>query len=322
MIQIRKAQRKKAKFRLGLVGPSGSGKTYSSLLIAKGLGGKVGLIDTENGSGDLYSDLMNYDIITLSAPFEIKKYLDCMKAFEDSGYDTIIMDSLSHAWAGQGGLLDKHAKISESGRGNSYTAWRMVTPDHNLLVESILQSKCNVIATMRAKTEYVIEKNEKGREAPKKIGLSPVQRDGMDYEFTTVFDIDLTHTAHASKDRTGIFDGQWFPIGEETGKKMLDWINSGSDEAPKTIIAAVAPIKKEIKSGLEKFGTLDMFDLEGKLFEMSNAMDLDELKEMYTNTYQAAIYFEIGKEYVDRITECKDKIKNKLCEELNNTAVG
>lgn len=230
MVQIRKAERKKAKLRMGLVAPSGAGKTYSALLIAFGLGGKVGVIDTENGSADLYANLGDYDVITLSAPFTVAKYIEAIKAFESADYNTIIIDSLSHAWAGDGGLLDKQGKIADTGKGNSYTAWRQITPEHNNLIESMLQSKCHIIATMRAKTEYVMEVTDKGKQAPKKVGLAPVQRDGMDYEFTVVLDIDVaTHQATSSKDRTGLFDGQIFKPTQETGERLLQWLNDGID---------------------------------------------------------------------------------------------
>jgi hypothetical protein len=150
---FRKAERRKARLRLGIAGPSGSGKTYSALLIAFGLGGKVALIDTENGSGDMYPHLGDYDVLTLRAPFTPDKYIEGIREAEKAGYSTVIIDSLSHAWAGEGGLLDQHGKIADSGKGNSYTAWRSITPKHNALVEAMLQSSCHVIATMRTKTE-------------------------------------------------------------------------------------------------------------------------------------------------------------------------
>lgn len=227
-MQIRKAERKRAKLRLGMSGPSGSGKTYSSLLLAFGLGGKAGLIDTENGSGDLYADLGDYDIITLGAPFVIDKYLKAISAFESAEYNTIIIDSLSHAWAGAGGLLDKQGRIADSGKGSSYTAWRMITPEHNSLVEAMLQSPCHILATMRSKVEYVIDKDSRGKDVPKKIGLAPVQRDGMEYEFTLFLEIAQDHTAWAAKDRTGLLDGQYFRITQDTGQTLLAWLESGT----------------------------------------------------------------------------------------------
>ena len=229
-LQIRKAQRRKAKLRLALIGPSGSGKTMSALKLAFGIGGKVGIIDTENGSADLYASLGDYDVITLEKPYTVNKYREAITAFENGGYDTIIVDSLSHAWAGAGGLLDKQGQIANRPGTNSYAAWREVTPDHNALVEALLSSRCHIIVTMRVKTEYVLETNERGKQVPRKVGLAPVQRDGVEYEFTVVMDIDIDHKAAASKDRTTLFDGWRDTITEGTGRQLLQWLESGTDE--------------------------------------------------------------------------------------------
>ena len=225
-MEIRKAERKKAKLRLGIAAPSGAGKTYSALLMAFGLGGKIGLIDTEHGSGDLYAHLGDYDIISIDAPYTVKKYIEAVAAFEAAEYNTIIIDSLSHAWAGDGGLLDKQGKMADRGV-NSFAAWRTITPEHNNLVDAMLRSPCHIIATMRAKQEYVLETNDKGKQQPKKVGMAPVQREGMEYEFTVMLDVDMNHIATASKDRTSLFDGQFFKIDKSTGERLLDWLETG-----------------------------------------------------------------------------------------------
>ncbi|MDE3023728.1 MAG: AAA family ATPase [Pseudomonadota bacterium] len=251
-MQIRKAQRQKAKLRLGISAPSGAGKSYSSLLLAFGLGGKVGVIDTENGSADLYAHLGDYDIIGLQSPYTISKYLAAIKEFEKEGYTTIIIDSLTHAWSGEGGLLDKQGKIADSGKGNSYTAWRSITPEHNSLVEAMLQSPCHIIATMRAKTEYVLETGSNGKQTPKKVGLAPIQRDGMEFEFTIFMDIDSMHIATATKDRTSILDGTYFKITEQTGKDLLVWLEQGADAPPQLTIDDYRKIMNEAKSKEDK----------------------------------------------------------------------
>lgn len=226
---FKKAERKKAKLRLALCGPSGSGKSYSSLLIAQGLGGRIAMIDTERGSGELYSHLCDYDVCQIAPPFSVKKYLEAIKGAEAAGYSTIIIDSLTHAWAAEGGLLDLvDKKTAASSSRNSYTAWRDVTPMHNNLVDAMLQSNCHIIATMRTKTAYEIQENDRGKKAPVKIGTAPVQRDGMDYEFTTVFDISPErHMATVNKDRTSLFDGQVFVINAGTGTKLKAWLEGG-----------------------------------------------------------------------------------------------
>ena len=196
------------------------------MLLAKGLGNKIAVIDTENSSASLYADVVEFDTCVINAPYEVSKYTTAIAEAEKAGYDVIIIDSLSHAWAGEGGLLDKQGKIADSGKGNSYTAWRTITPEHNRLVEKILSCKTHVIATMRSKMEYSQEKDDKGRSVIKKIGLAPIQREGMDYEFTLVFDVDCNHISTASKDRTGIFDGKFEKIAPETADKIKAWLTA------------------------------------------------------------------------------------------------
>jgi hypothetical protein len=233
-MEIRKAQRKKAKLRLGIAAPSGAGKTYSALLLAFGIGGKVGVIDTEHGSADLYEDLGDYDIINIEAPYTVQKYRAALNAFENAGYSVVIMDSLSHAWAGDGGLLDKQGKLADRPGANGYAAWRTITPEHNGLVEAILTSPCHIIATMRSKQEYVLETNDKGKQTPRKVGMAPVQREGMEYEFTVMLDIDMSHVASSSKDRTRLFDGQLFKIERKHGETLRQWLETGVEPPQET----------------------------------------------------------------------------------------
>jgi AAA domain len=238
---IRKAERRKAKLRLAICGPTGAGKTMSALQLAFGLGGKIGLIDTEHGSGDLYAHLGDYDVITLDAPYTVAKYRDAIRAFEDAGYATIIVDSLSHAWAGEGGLLDKQGQLESSGRyKNSFATWREITPEHNKLVEEMLGSPAHIIATMRSKMEWIVEKDDRGRNTVRKVGLAPVQKDGVSYEFTTVLDVAENHTAQASKDRTSLFDGWCDRISPETGRMLRQWLDSGT-EPVRAMPASMAP---------------------------------------------------------------------------------
>ena len=220
-MKITTAQRKRAKIRLSIQGPSGSGKTFSSLLIAKGLVGKwesICVIDTENHSADLYSHLGPYNVLTLGKPFNPEAYSQAIELCEQSGMKAIIIDSLSHEWEGDGGILDIHAGMV----GNSFTNWSKVTPRHNALVQRILQSDCHIIATFRTKQDYVLS-DKNGKVVPEKVGLKSVTKDGMDYEFTTVFDLDIHHNATCSKDRTGLFTATPFKLEEFTGNRILNW---------------------------------------------------------------------------------------------------
>jgi len=224
-----KARRSAAKLRVGLCGTAGSGKTWDALQIAFGIGGPIAVIDTENKSSELYAHLGEYDVCHLQAPFTAQKYTDAIHEAERVGFNVIIIDSLSHAWAGEGGLLDlKDNIVKASKSGNSFTAWKDVTPLHRGLVEAMLQSPCHVIATMRSKTEYVIDTDDRGRSFPRKIGMAPVQREGMDYEFTLVFDIEASHIVTASKDRTSLFTGKSFMPSAETGRQLKEWLNTES----------------------------------------------------------------------------------------------
>ena len=230
---FQKAQRTQAKLRLGLCGPAGSGKTYSALLIAQGLapGGKIGLIDTERGSGSLYSHLCDYDIAPLSPPYSPDRYIELIRQAAEAGYQVLIIDSLSHAWAGEGGILDMHDKASLASRsGNGFVAWRQVTPKHNALVDALLEVDLHLIVAMRTKTAYDLSDDSSGKKRPVKVGLAPVQRDGLEYEFTCVFDLSVEgHVATASKDRSGIFDGaHWVPT-RATGEALRDWLHGGVD---------------------------------------------------------------------------------------------
>lgn len=230
-MSFQKAQRKQAKLRLALSGPSGSGKTYSALLIAQGLApqGRIALIDTERGSGELYSHLADYDIATLTPPYTPDRYIALIREAEQAGYAVLIIDSLSHAWTGQGGVLDMHEKAATAAKGNTWAAWREVTPAHNALVEAMLGANLHVIATLRTKTAYDVT-DDNGKKKPVKVGLAPVQREGMEYEFTLLLDLTIdSHLATAAKDRTSLFDGQHFTPSPETGTQLREWLDSGVD---------------------------------------------------------------------------------------------
>jgi AAA domain len=249
---FRKAERKRSKLRLAICGPAGSGKTYSALLIAQGLvpEGRIALIDTERGSGELYSALTGYYVATLNPPFTPHRYTVLIHEAEQAGHDVLIIDSLSHAWEGEGGCLEMHDKATAASRtGNSYTAWREVTPQHNTLVEAMLQSPCHVITTMRSKTAYDLVEDGKGGKKPIKVGLAPVQRPGMEYEFTLILDLSIEgHIATATKDRTSLFDGQHFVPTPATGEALRQWLESGKDpvEASRELLEALKARVDEI----------------------------------------------------------------------------
>jgi len=258
-IDIRKAERTKSKLRLAIAGPSGSGKTMGSLKLAQGLGGKVCLIDTERGSGDLYADLYEYSVITLEPPFKPDLLIEAIHAAEAAGFDVIIVDSLSHFWADEGGLLDQADKMQSAGK-NRFTLWADITPQHRRLVNTLLNSPKHIIATMRSKQEYAMETDEKtGKASVRKLGLAPVQREGMEYEFTIFFDVDQQHNAKASKDRTSMFGNEIFLLDASTGKRILEWLNTGKVNARGMKTEIISALKDRLEIPLPSKEDLPAF---------------------------------------------------------------
>jgi len=226
IMELRKSNRSQARIRMALQGPSGSGKTYSALLLAYGLckdWNKIAVIDTENHSADLYSHLGNYNVLTLNAPFTPERYIEAIDACERAGMDVICIDSLSHMWEGEGGILDIHSQMV----GNSFTNWSKLTPRHNALIQRILKSGKHVIATVRSKQDYVLsEKN--GKTVPEKVGMKPISRENLEYDFTIVFELDINHNVNCTKDRTQLFRNKvTFKIDQSIGDVIAKWCKEG-----------------------------------------------------------------------------------------------
>jgi hypothetical protein len=186
---------------------------------------KVAIIDTENGSADLYANLGDYNVLSLTAPFTPEKYIEAIHDCENAGMEVIITDSITHEWDGKGGCLE----ILDS-LGGKYQDWAKVTPRHQAFVNAILESKCHVITTVRRKQDYDMTKDNNGKVKVEKAGLKEVTREGFEYELTVNLELDIRHNATASKDRTGLFMGKpSFIPSEETGKLIREWCESGED---------------------------------------------------------------------------------------------
>lgn len=229
---FKKAERKKAKLRLALSGTSGSGKTYGALQIAKGIGGKVAVLDTERGSASLYADMMDFDVVELGPPYEPERFIEVMDAAAKAGYDVLIIDSITHEWKGAGGMLEIVDNIARAKfRGNSYAAWNEGDKRHRRFVDAMLHSPMHIIVTMRSKAVYV-EGERNGKKTIQKQGAAPEQRDGIEYEFTAVLDLTVDgNLAVKSKDRTRLF-GDPFVITEDTGRQLREWLESGAELKP------------------------------------------------------------------------------------------
>lgn len=231
-MQFKKAERKKSKLRLALTGPSGSGKTYGALLTAKGIGGRIAVIDTEKGSASLYSDIVDFDVLELSAPYTPERYRQAVQLAVNNGFDVIIIDSITHEWSGSGGCLELNDEIAKAKfKGNTWSAWSETKARHRALIDDLIACPAHIIVTMRSKTETA-QAEVNGRKQVQKLGMKAEQNDGIEYEFTTV--LDLIHDgnfAQPSKDRTGLFppNGNPFKLSIETGQKLVEWLESGVD---------------------------------------------------------------------------------------------
>lgn len=228
-MQFTPAVRKNAKLRLGLGGPSFSGKTTAALMIAKGIGGRVAVIDTENGSASLYSDLLSFDHLILAAPYSPERFIEAIDAAESAGYDICIIDSTTHEWDGAGGCLEMNEKLAAAKyKGNTWSAWSETTPRHRAFIDRILQSRMHIIVTLRSKTETVQGDDKKVR----KVGMKLEQRSGFEYELTTVLELEhSTHLASPAKDRTRLFN-EPIHLTEETGRRLKAWLESGAKVEP------------------------------------------------------------------------------------------
>ena len=225
-MKLEQASRKRVKLRLNIASPSGFGKSYGALLIAFGITGdwqSIAVIDTENDSASLYSHLGEYKTLKLDPPYTPERYIKAIKTCEDAGMQLIVLDSITHVWKGQGGLLEYQNAL-----GGRYQDWAKATPLYQQWLNAILQSKCHIITTNRKKQGYNMI-TEGNKTKVEKAGLDDEIRDGYEYEMTVALEIiNDKHMAKASKDRTQLFaDKPEFIISIETGKAILDWCNQG-----------------------------------------------------------------------------------------------
>lgn len=281
---LRKAERQKAKLRVGLSAVSGGGKTISALLIAYGITGdwnKIAMIDSESGSGELYAgdkrfDIGEYNYLRIDAPYTPESYIKAIKMCEDEpSIEVIIVDSITHEWSGKGGCLEIQSAI-----GGRYQDWAVVTPRHQKFIDAILSSRCHVITTVRRKTDYEMSKDDKGKMVIEKGGLKEVTREDFEYELTVNLQLDVKHNATASKDRTGLFmDEPEFKPSIETGKMLLNWSESG-----------IEPIKR---------------NPEKELKESKNLIDLQ------------AVFLSLNVDEKVQFNDLKDKMKVKLTPKEN-----
>ena len=238
---FRKATKEQAYARVGLAGPAGSGKTYTALAIATALCAKVAVIDTEHRSASKYADEFDFDVLELE-DFHPDHYVAAIKAAEAAGYDGLVIDSISHEWNGKNGCLELvDATARRMKNSNSYVAWGEVTPIHNRLIEAILASRLHIFATMRSKMDY-LQTEVNGKKSIQKVGLAPVTRDGVEYEFDIMGEIDLGHEMVVTKSRAkGLADTMWRKPGADFAEAIKAWLTDGAVPVERPRLEVVTP---------------------------------------------------------------------------------
>jgi hypothetical protein len=243
---FRKAVKEESKLLMAISGPSGSGKTFTALAFAKELAGDGGIavVDTEHGSASKYADLFSFDVLAMNPPYHPGRFAEYARAARTAGYDVLIIDSLTHAWAGTGGALEMVDEESKRIKGNSYMAWGAVTPVHRNMVDTIVSvggaDGMHVIVTMRSKTEYVLETNERGKTVPKKIGMAPIQRDGTEYEFDVWLEMDIDNNAIVQKTRCPQLTNRVFAKpGREVTDILKGWLKGAKPPTQDELMAAM-----------------------------------------------------------------------------------
>ncbi len=227
-MQLKKSKRQNVKLRLGISGASGFGKTTSALLLAYGMTqdwSKIALIDTENSSASLYSDLGDFNVLDLQVPYSPERYIQAIEVCEKANMQVVIIDSITQEWQGTGGCLQIHEQL-----GGRFQDWAKVTPRHQAFIDKILQSNCHIITTTRRKIDYSLDIGSNGRTQVVKHGTKEITRDGYEYELTLNFElVNEQHLAKASKDRTGLFMNKpEFVITPKIGERLLKWCNTKS----------------------------------------------------------------------------------------------
>lgn len=281
-MEISLARREKMKAAIAFIGGSGSGKTLGMLLIAYGMMKeaypdleeekifqKIGVVDTEHKRSQIYADMTIADIrihpfyhIDLQAPYSQQRYDEAIVTLKKAGCDVVIVDSLSHAWEGTGGFLD----IQQQNGGN-FQAWAKVKPHIQAFIKSLTENDVHVLSSMRTKQDYQVERGETGKLEIKKLGLKPIQKDDLEYEFLIVWQLDQDHIARTTKDNSGMFENQPSKITPEFGSKLYKWLEKGVDVKAEELAkknALVDEIKK-LRSDHEEVDVLiKEFEFKGR----------------------------------------------------------
>jgi hypothetical protein len=228
-VLFRRAVKHGAKLRFAVCGPSGSGKTYTLLTLATELGGPIALLDTEHGSASKYADIFEFDVLELDS-YDPLRLIELIDDAVEHQYRVLCIDSLSHFWIGKDGELEKVDRAARRMQTpNSFAAWKQVTPIHNALIDKIISAPLHVLVSMRSKTEWILDRDDRGKTVPRKVGLAPVMRDGIEYEFDVCGEMDQENTLQVTKSRCPKLSGGVFPKpGRELADVLKEWLGAGA----------------------------------------------------------------------------------------------
>lgn len=260
-----------------LTGASGSGKTVSALLIAKGIiekmfpdlsddeqWEKIGVIDTEHKRSLLYAEATVADVyigeflhLDFEPPFTVDNYIKAFNLMKNSGVEVVIIDSISHAWSGEGGILEQVEVLSKGKPNMKMVAWAKVAPLEKQFMKLVTGNSVYVIATARSKQAYSMEKDEKGKTTVEKVGLKPDQKDVLEYEFAIALRMDQDHNAEATKDNSNMFNLP-FSVTTEIGHKIFDWSDTGVDleKQQEELITHVTELANKSEEHEKKFNEM------------------------------------------------------------------
>jgi hypothetical protein len=248
-LTFNRATKKAAKARIALEGPSGSGKTYTALTTARALGKRIAVIDTEHRSASLYADEFDFDTLELDS-YDPNLLMGALSTAAAAGYDVVIVDSLSHFWMGTDGMLEQVDRAAKRTGSGTFAGWKEMRPTERRMIDAMLAYPGHIIVTLRTKTEWVVEENDRGKKVPRKIGLKAEQREGLEYEFTLVASMDQENTLVVTKSRCKALSGAVVTKpGEEFGRTLLDWLDAGE-----TATVTAAELRDE---ALDVYATVD-----------------------------------------------------------------
>lgn len=251
---FQKATKQQMRARVAISGPAGSGKTTNALQFAKALVGsldKVAVIDTERGSASLYADRFSgFSTVDFTPPYDPRRLCDAIDAAAAAKFECLVIDSLSHFWSGEGGVLEQ---VDKAGSNKFTNGWGTLTPVQNRMVEKILAYPGHVIVTLRSKTAYAVDSSG-GKAIPRKVGQAPIQRDGLEYEFTLVLDLDRDHSVGISKTRCAALETTGFVAGSDLPNLIstfIAWLGEGDTATVPVKTAKVRLYNAFIEKGWE-----------------------------------------------------------------------